>query len=484
MKKMYLLLAAMFSLSLSAQTTINPSDYFSAKTENPSFTTKDGEFTISAAKGDASNVPVFNLGYNGADNDIRVYAGGLLTITSKTKKMKAIQFQMSSKGLEQWADVTPSGGQVTVNVANAVTTWTGDTSYVHFNVGASNAHGTSTKTAGQFDFKQLVIYSEGDGDIPEIKADTIVVMPDTVVIDPEYFEEYGDITIGLYDMTKGILLGFDILPASAENFAGTYTPANEKLDLNYSYVVIYDYEADDDTELSVTDGKVTITDNNGTITLVGELLASDGNLYTVNYTGSYGVYEEDPYSYEPDDVVTINENFATFEIDSNYIDYGTLDYYFNGEKGFAYLEFNTTTLPADNDMPLPVGTYKIDDSGSANTFSASAGYNSAYEADVPSFYGVYTDDGESYEDTYYFVDGTVTVTKKDGVYTIVVNATSFKGSTFTGTYTYEYDEPSAVESIENNTVNNGKVYNVLGVEVDKNHRGAILIQNGKKFMLR
>ena len=135
-------------------------------------------------------------------------------------------------------------------------------------------------------------------------------------------------------------------------------------------------------------------------------------------------------------------------------------------------------------MPLPVGTYKIDDSGSANTFSASAGYNSAYEADVPSFYGVYTDDGESYEDTYYFVDGTVTVTKKDGVYTIVVNATSFKGSTFIGTYTYEYDEGTGVEDLDAKTVNNGKVYNVLGVEVDKNHRGAILIQNGRKFMLR
>lgn len=484
MKKMYLLLAAMFSLSLSAQTTINPSDYFSAKTENPSFTTKDGEFTISAAKGDASNVPVFNLGYNGADNDIRVYASGLLTITSKTKKMKAIQFQMSSKGLEQWADVTPSGGQVAVNVANAVTTWTGDTSYVHFNVGASNAHGTSTKTAGQFDFKQLVIYSEGDGDIPEIKVDTITVTADTVLLDTQYFEEDGDVTVQLYDLKQGLVIGFDIYPDAVDNLTGTYSSADESLDPEYSMVAVYDASAEDYVYATVTSGKVTITDNNGAITLNGELQTADGNLYKVSYTGTYTVIVDDPYSFEPEDIIKIDEEFSTLEVDVEYIDYGTIDIYLGNDKGFVYLEYVSNVAPADVNMPLEAGVYTIDDSGDANTISASAGYSDALGYDYPSFYGIYIDDEGNYNETYYFVGGNVTVTKADGVYTLVVNAQTAKGSTFTGTYTYEYEEGTGVEDLDAKTVNNGKVYNVLGVEVDKNHRGAILIQNGRKFMLR
>lgn len=470
----------MCSLPLFAQTTIYPDDYFSSKTTNPTFTTTDGEFTISTSQAEGQNPPIYNLGYNGADNDIRVYAGGVLTIKAENKHIQAIEFTMSEQGLKRWAQLTPSTGQTAVNVSKAITTWTGDATSIDFSVGAGVDFGTESGKAGQFCFKQLIIYVEGDNNIPEIKVDTITLDVNSVLINPEYFETYGDVEIYAYDNQNGLIAMFDIYPDALDNLDGSYSDKNQSIDVYYSSVTIIDANADNGyREEMVMAASLNISTEDNRITLDGSLLTADNNVYIVKYTGNYEIYESDSYQYEPDEVVTLNENFTDIEI-YDYTDYyGVVDLALMNDNGFVMLEYVAANLPENDNMPLAVGTYTITDNAqNEGDFIASTGYNGYY--DNPSYYGVWSEEGY-YDDTYYFVSGSITVAIQNDVYTLSINATTAKGSTFNGVYTYVTNVTST-ENIKE-TIKTDIRYNILGMQVDKHYKG-IVIHNSKKHLLK
>ena len=485
MKKIYLLFAvAMMTVAAFAQTTINVSDYFTEKTNNPEFTTTDGEFTFKAEKAGASNVPIFSLGYNGADNDIRNYANGSFTFTSKTKTIKALQFVMSTQGLKQWAKLDASVGAATADKSAGITTWQGSEQTITFTVGANNDYGTNTaKSAGQFDFKQIIVYVEGDPD-PEIpETQELALTIDTVIVDPEYFEEYGDVMFQVIDIANDVFLIFDAYTSAADDYDGTYTTEDESLDPEYTYVVLGALTGDGD-EVTALEANLKITTNGDQITLEGNILGDNNVNYTFSFTGAYGIYNPDPYQYEPDEATTINETSVELDYYGDYIsEYGYAEIYLYTENGFFDLAYVASAAAENTEMPLEVGTYEFTNVPQKDgDFIASEGYDADYEYDYPSFYGVYSDDEGHYDDTYYLASGTVTVAINGNLYTITVDAISAKGSKVKVTYTYEMED-SAVETVEA-TTGSSKIFNVLGMEVGKNHKNAILIQNGKKFILR
>ena len=475
MKKIFLLIAVMFSLfSLSAKTVIDVNDYFSAKTDNPKITTADGEFTITTAKGGASNVPIFSLGYNGADNDIRVYANGVFSVTSKTKKIQALQFEMSTQGLKRWADLAPSAGLVTIDVPNAITTWAGDTTYVDFTVGASAVHGTENTKAGQFCFKKITIYVEGD-ETPELpQADTVNVVVADIFY--EYYEEYSEegaynYWLQIEDSATGYWLLFDLYAPTEGSLVGNYSFSADNLGSTDTYIYI-----DEDNDISVSDAKINITAAGDGYKIEASMTAADGNVYIVNYTGVVEEYIDNPYSYEPEEVSTITFNAAEISV-SDYTDYGFAYVILDNDEGELVLEVNLSSL-TDDDM-IPDGTYTIDFSESDGTITASSGVSDGYASGSYFMTDFVEEEGETYPETVYFlVSGQAVVTSNGTGTKLTLTAKTYYGSTINAVY---QPVSTGLESLsdKNKTV----LYNVLGTPVGNDYNG-IVIRDGKKFMKR
>lgn len=482
MKKIYLLMAAMTAVVL-----VNASTTISLNNLSATGANESGICVTTDAGTNTQSSPVINT-TNGAT--LRLYAGNTITIDAGDVEIESVVLNLNASNRNRLTTMEATNGTVVVDSMTWTATWSdlsGSNSAVTLTVGQKATLGIQSNNAGQIHILSIDVTLAGEeGTCEPPKADTVVLNIDTVIIDPEYYDYYGDVMFYVIDTTSGVELIFDAYTTAADEYDGTYSTEDESIDADYSGA----YGAGATDPASAVEATLTISTSGETITMSGTMLSEDNIYYTFSYTGGYGVIEieDDSYMYEPDEVIEIDEEFSELKADTDYVeDYGTLDIYLYKDESFVYLEYITSEVPEDLNMPLAAGEYMIDDSGAAGTFSASAGWSSTYEYDFPSFYGIYDEGGAAegyYEDTYYFVDGKVTVTKEDGIYTIVVNATSAKGSTFTGTYTYEYDEDTAVEDIESKVINNNKIYNVMGMEVNKEHKGAVLIQNGKKFIVR
>ena len=157
--------------------------------------------------GNTSNVPT----QNAKVKDIRLYAKNKLTVSTSGQKIVKIVFAISTKGKEQWAELTATTGSVVADKANSIATWEnveGATS-VTFTVGDNCKYGTDPQTkAGQFCFNSVDIYelsTESD------KTSTKVAFP------PEYSNK-------TFTFTEGKLEGFTA-PTATETtgVAGTIT---------------------------------------------------------------------------------------------------------------------------------------------------------------------------------------------------------------------------------------------------------------------
>lgn len=152
------------------------------------------------------------------------------------------------------------------------------------------------------------------------------------------------------------------------------------------------------------------------------------NDYTFTYQGSIEVGSAYNYDYEPDKVTTINYTASEYSVENYAEEYGVTYFFLNNNDYSLCLEYVSSTLKGNS---LPAGTYNIDFSGEEETFSASVGGDDYYD------YGSYiAADFEEYEgelyynSAYYLVSGTVTVSyDEEGTMTMVVNATTAKGST-------------------------------------------------------
>lgn len=190
-----------------AQTTID----FTKVTWNGGYTEKP--YTFKADKSNGSASPTQNT----TTKDIRLYAKNKLTVSTTGKKIVKIVFAISTKGKEQWAELTATTGSVVADKANSIATWEnveGATS-VTFTVGDNCKYGTAPQTkAGQFCFNSVDIYelsTESD------KTSTKVAFP------PEYSNK-------TFTFTEGKLEGFTAPTATeTNNVAGTikYSSNNE-----------------------------------------------------------------------------------------------------------------------------------------------------------------------------------------------------------------------------------------------------------------
>ena len=101
---------------------------------------------------------------NANANDARVYAKGTATVSTTGENMTSLVFAISAQGKRRLPEITPNTGEVTVDTENWTVTWTGDAQSVVLTVGEKAVYGTDGATkAGQFNFDNITIYTNGEG---------------------------------------------------------------------------------------------------------------------------------------------------------------------------------------------------------------------------------------------------------------------------------------------------------------------------------
>lgn len=162
MKKLLLSFLSFFAccLALVAQTEITwsaASDWTGVGTTSISLTS--GNYTISASKETGSTNPTVNA----TSLDFRSYAKNLVLVSNSQENIKKLVFHISAQGKKRWAELSPSEGAVTHDVANGNVIWEGDAQNIIFGVGEKAVYGTDGETkGGQFDFSSVTAYTAAD----------------------------------------------------------------------------------------------------------------------------------------------------------------------------------------------------------------------------------------------------------------------------------------------------------------------------------
>ena len=176
MKKFFFsAVAALMALTASAATTITVADYAATN-----FITTDNHFSIAAEKAASSSNPP---AYNETSKDLRIYAGGTLTITAGSP-MQSISFELSAKGKARLsADNTVDCGTLVCDTTGGVVKvkWTGDSKKVVLTVGEKATLGTDgAGNSAQFDFTALTIEGGTEGTVEGAPLYTINFTTDSL----------------------------------------------------------------------------------------------------------------------------------------------------------------------------------------------------------------------------------------------------------------------------------------------------------------
>ena len=151
---------AMMSMALAQTLTWTSADWTGVAENAKVISCKIGDFTLTADKIKGQSNPTVNA----TTNDLRVYAGGALTVAA-TKNVQKLVFNVSKKGQARLAEITANVGAVAIDKAAWTVTWTGDANSVVFTVGPKAVHGTDGATkAGQFCIDNIVV-GDGGGDV-------------------------------------------------------------------------------------------------------------------------------------------------------------------------------------------------------------------------------------------------------------------------------------------------------------------------------
>ena len=128
---------------------------------------ENGFISFYTSKGNGFQDPYYN-----ANEDLRIYANGTITITSMyTYGMRSIVFNISSQGRTRLASITASSGTISKQTSGATTvTWTGNARQVTLTVGDKADYGSGDHSkAGQLCFTDFVVELDGntrvEGDI-------------------------------------------------------------------------------------------------------------------------------------------------------------------------------------------------------------------------------------------------------------------------------------------------------------------------------
>lgn len=164
MKKLLLSFLSFFAccLALVAQTEITwsaASDWTGVAEEAQSISLTSGYYTISASKETGSSKPTVNA----TSRDFRSYAKNMVLVSNSQENIKKLVFHISAQGKKRWAELSPSEGTVTHDVANGNVIWEGDAQNIIFGVGEKAVYGTDGATkAGQFAFSSVTAYTAAD----------------------------------------------------------------------------------------------------------------------------------------------------------------------------------------------------------------------------------------------------------------------------------------------------------------------------------
>lgn len=164
MKKLLLSFLSFFAccLALVAQTEITwsgQSDWTGVAENAKSISLTSGNYTISASKEAGSSNPTVNA----TSLDFRSYAKNMVLVSNSQENIKKLVFHISAQGKTRWAELSPSEGTVTHDVANGNVIWEGDAQNIIFGVGEKAKYGTDGATkAGQFAFSSVTAYTAAD----------------------------------------------------------------------------------------------------------------------------------------------------------------------------------------------------------------------------------------------------------------------------------------------------------------------------------
>ena len=235
-------------------------------------------------------------------------------------------------------------------------------------------------------------------------------------------------------------IAFDVWPGK-HSAIGSFSAADKTIAYVSSYVhktkangktVNMWYTCEPDAAISLT-----ITSNgDGTCTLSGSIQAARlGTTYTYNISPFDFEYEEDgaiepekdPYRYEPTEATTFDfiADVISFRHRGTYIEV-SLNEMANETYDWIELRLLSDTLA------MPVGTYRIDDSGEVGLLTASQGYLGGTKGDDPCYVAIRGDKEDWGQYTpYYLMSGSLEVSLNDKGDTIDIAGTvhSYNGST-------------------------------------------------------
>ena len=127
---------------------------------------RTGGISYYTSKGNGTADPHYS-----ANEDLRIYANGTITISSMYGCMRSIVFNISSQGRTRLASITASSGTISEQTSGATTvTWTGNARTVTLTVGDKADYGSGDHSrAGQLCFTDFVVELDGnirlEGDI-------------------------------------------------------------------------------------------------------------------------------------------------------------------------------------------------------------------------------------------------------------------------------------------------------------------------------
>ena len=236
-----------------------------------------------------------------------------------------------------------------------------------------------------------------------------VTVQDVTVDKPNFF-----VTVEAATSTGEYEVAFDVWP-SKRSVIGAFSAEDKTIAYVSSFVhktkangepVNMWYYCEDNSEISLS----IVSDGNGTCTLSGSIQAArNGTMYTYNIADFDFAYseegvepepEKDPYRFEPTQAVTLHfsADVVNFRERADYIEI-TLNEMANETYNWIELRLLSDTLA------LPVGTYRIDNSGEAGTLTASQGYLGGTKGDDPCYLAIRGDKEDWGQYTPYYLTG-------------------------------------------------------------------------------
>ena len=283
---------------------------------------------------------------------------------------------------------------------------------------------------------------------------------------------------------ESLEFAISLLGATEEDVPGIYTNdgvfgefTGKNYDfINYiggestTYIAKWNETKNDYDLYPIEKGQAKVTmDEDENVTLIGSFVARDGVQYEITLTTKVDIprFDDDMTEGSIDCVVTGND----ITLEDYTEEKGSIFFDVMTDKELMALYFYAEE--SDPDIVIPEGTYYIDETQDYYTVNASDGTISTY----PSFYA--THNGFGFTSMYFFVSGTVEVSKKQGKLYMEINAQNSYGVPahiiYDGSLTTDVENVSAEHSVSSQKkmvngqlmiIRNGKTYNAQGACIE------------------